>query len=175
MRNRGKKKGRRATGSVEPHTEATAAPDQLLQLEHCALNARLCIGVVVLNAIQHLTQHPVGVCLHCIHGLLRQRLDVPGLHWTIKVLTQQGCQEGSDQVVDALDIPTSWMSADRARKAFKARLSRQDLVLLCGVPSNGPISFQWSAKIVICLAVSAAVLTFTRLLVRHDESSSQEV
>ena len=48
-------------------------------------------------------------------------------------------------------------------------------MLLCGVPPNGPVNFQWSAKIVICLAVSAAVMAFTRLLVRHDVSSSQEV
>lgn len=74
----------------------TTAPDQLLQFEHGALDARLCICVVVLDPIQHLAQHPVGVGLHCNHGLLRQGLDVPGLHGAIEMLTQQGCQEGGD-------------------------------------------------------------------------------
>lgn len=69
---------------------------------------------MVLNAVQHLTQHPVRVRLDGVHRLLRQRLYIPGLHGTVKVLTQQGCQEGRDQVVDALDIPTGWVPAARS-------------------------------------------------------------
>ena len=76
--------------------EQADPPDQLFQLEDRALDAGLCIGVVILYAIQQLAQHPVGICLHCIHHFLRQRLNIPSFHGAIKVLTQQGCKEGGD-------------------------------------------------------------------------------
>ena len=46
------------------------APDQLFQLEDSPLNARLGICVVILNPIQHLAQHEVGICLNSIHCFL---------------------------------------------------------------------------------------------------------
>lgn len=45
-------------------------PDKLFQLEHCPLDPGLCIGVVILDAIQKFTQRPVGIGFHPKHDLL---------------------------------------------------------------------------------------------------------
>jgi hypothetical protein len=52
------------------------APDELLDPEHCALYARLRVGVVVLDALQQLAQAPVAVSLHVKHdGLQCARIN----------------------------------------------------------------------------------------------------
>ena len=40
------------------------APDELFQVEHGALDAGLCVRVVVLDAVQQLAQAPVRIRLH---------------------------------------------------------------------------------------------------------------
>ena len=46
-----------------------SAPDQLLEAEHGALDARLRVRVVVLDAVQQLAEAPVRVRLRAVHRL----------------------------------------------------------------------------------------------------------
>ena len=66
-----------AVSSRPPTHQASHPPDQLLRVEHCALDAWLGVSVMVLDAIQQLAQAPAG--RHAGEGGDRECAPAPAL------------------------------------------------------------------------------------------------
>ena len=49
-------------------SKSQCAPHKFFEVEHSALDSRLGVRVMILDAVQELTQTPVRVCLHLKEG-----------------------------------------------------------------------------------------------------------
>mmetsp|Transcript_16409 Transcript_16409/g.52190 ORF Transcript_16409/g.52190 Transcript_16409/m.52190 type:complete len:216 (-) Transcript_16409:502-1149(-) len=77
--------------------------DELGQLEHHPLDARLAKRVMVLHCVQQVGQTPIRVGLDEVQQLGLQRCHITG-QWPINIAIQEGEIQGGCNVVDALHI-----------------------------------------------------------------------